>query len=167
MGTSIGEEPFLANVLFVCLGNICRSPTAEGVFRDLVAREGLSHAISTDSAGTGDYHTGNPPDPRAQAEALKRGIDLSDLRARQATAKDFETFDYVIAMDHSNQRNLAAICPPGQESRLHMMLAFTTTQNYTEVPDPYFGDAGFHKVLDMLEDASQGLLNHIRENDLT
>ena len=157
----------MVNVLFVCLGNICRSPTAEGVFRDLVTREGLSHAISTDSAGTGDYHTGNPPDSRARAEARKRGIDLSDLRARQAVPADFETFDYVIAMDHSNQRNLAAICPPGQESRLHMMMKFATTSGTAEVPDPYFGDAGFEKVLDMLEDASQGLLDHIRENDLT
>ena len=156
----------MINVLFVCLGNICRSPTAEGVFRDLVARENMSHAIGTDSAGTGDYHIGNPPDPRAQAEALKRGVDLSDLRARQAVAKDFETFDYVIAMDHSNRHNLAAICPPGQENRLHMMLAFTATPT-AEVPDPYFSDAGFEVVLDMLEDASQGLLNHIRENDLT
>lgn len=157
----------MVNVLFVCLGNICRSPSAEGVFRHLVDRAGLAQSIITDSAGTGAYHVGQPPDTRAQAAARSRGIDLSDLRARQAVANDFHLFDYVIAMDHSNHEDLLSLCPFGQESRLHLFLTFAPEAKQTEVPDPYYGDAGFDAVLDMLEVASQGLLDHIRREDLT
>lgn len=153
------------NVLFVCLGNICRSPTAHGVFRHLVATEGLADQIRTDSAGTGAWHIGNPPDSRAQATARMRGMDLSDLRARQAKPEDFSRFDYIIAMDRQNFRNLEAIQPPGSKGRLHMFLDFAPEWNETEVPDPYYND-GFEQVFDMIEDASQGLLAHIRSHDL-
>lgn len=155
-------------VLFVCLGNICRSPTAEGVFRALVDREGLSDIITCDSAGTSDWHIGGPPDPRARQAAKGRGYDLEPLRARQATGRDFEDFDFVIAMDHSNHRNLAAIAPPGREDRLHMMLSFAPGLGIEEVPDPYYGEGdGFETVLDMLEAASTGLLDHIRNGRLS
>ncbi|MCP4078607.1 MAG: low molecular weight phosphotyrosine protein phosphatase, partial [Gammaproteobacteria bacterium] len=111
-------------VLFVCMGNICRSPTAQGVFRDLVEREGLSHLITTDSAGTIDYHIGKSPDRRARETALKRGLNLSDLRARQATASDFERFDYVVAMDHENYEHLLELCPEGHRGKLHLLMDF-------------------------------------------
>ncbi|NVK18725.1 MAG: low molecular weight phosphotyrosine protein phosphatase [Methylocystaceae bacterium] len=152
----------MVKVLFVCLGNICRSPTAEGVFRDLVAQKGLSNEIMTDSAGTGDWHVGSPPDERAQKAALARGVDLSDLRARQVIAKDFIQFDYVLAMDRSNYAKLQQICPPGYEDRLHMFLNFFANSPEEEVPDPYFGGpAGFDYVLDLIEEASVGLLKDI------
>jgi len=152
----------VVKVLFVCLGNICRSPTAEGVFRDLVAKKGLSDQIITDSAGTGAWHVGNPPDERAQKAALARGVDLSDLRARKAIAKDFIQFDYVLAMDRSNYANLQQICPPGYEDRLHMFLSFFENSPEEEVPDPYYGGAaGFDYVLDLIEEASVGLLKDI------
>lgn len=152
----------MVKVLFVCLGNICRSPTAEGVFRDLVAKKGLSDQIITDSAGTGAWHVGSPPDERAQKAALARGVDLSDLRARKAIAKDFIQFDYVLAMDRSNYANLQQICPPGYEDRLHMFLSFFENSPEEEVPDPYYGGAaGFDYVLDLIEEASVGLLKDI------
>ena len=153
----------MTRVLFVCMGNICRSPTAEGVFRHKVAAAGLEDRIEIDSAGTHAYHVGNPPDPRAQNAARKRGIDLSDLRARKVTPEDFRRFDYVIAMDASNHDDLRAICPPGYEDRLHMFLDFGHG-DASEVPDPYYGSGnGFEIVLDLIEDASEGLLQHIRE----
>ena len=151
------------SVLFVCMGNICRSPTAHGVFRDLVQREGLSDQIEIDSAGTHSYHVGSPPDNRAQATARSRGFDLSDLRARRAESIDFERFDYVIAMDYDNHSGLSAICPSGFESRLHMFMSFAPQRGAKEVPDPYYGgDQGFENVFDMVTDASEGLLAHIR-----
>jgi len=157
----------LVNVLFVCLGNICRSPTAEGVFRHLVRAEGLNGRIATDSAGTGAWHVGNPPDPRAQAAAKRRGVDLADLRARQAKPEDFTRFDYLIAMDRRNLRDLHSIAPKGQEGRLHLFLSFAPELDLAEVPDPYYGgDDGFEAVLDMVAAASRGLLDHIRMNDL-
>jgi protein-tyrosine phosphatase len=149
-------------VLFVCMGNICRSPTAQGVFRDMVDRQGLSDYISTDSAGTIDYHAGSKPDRRARETAVKRGLDLSDLRARIVTSDDFEHFDYVIAMDRSNYSDLEALCPPGREDRLHMFLDFAPHQPVREVPDPYYGGvAGFDRVFDLVEEASKGLLEKI------
>lgn len=155
----------MVKVLFVCLGNICRSPTAEGVFRALVAEEGLSGDIQTDSAGTGSWHVGASPDKRAQQAALKRGIDLSDLRARQARPKDFVTFDYVLAMDRSNYADLSNLCPPGYEDRLHMFLTFAENTQVEEVPDPYYGAAdGFGYVLDLCMAASRGLLAEIRRD---
>jgi len=155
----------MVNVLFVCLGNICRSPTAEGVFRDLVQREGLSDKIRTDSAGTHAYHIGEPPDGRAQAEAKRRGIDISGLRGRQARAKDFKDFDYVLAMDRSNHQNLLSICPLDMEERLSMFLDFAPDVERREVPDPYY-EGGFDSVYDMIEQAAQGLLADIRAKHL-
>ena len=150
----------MVNVLFVCLGNICRSPTAEGVFRDLVEREGLSDKIHTDSAGTHAYHIGEPPDSRAQDEAKRRGIDISGLRGRQARAADFKDFDYVLAMDRSNHQNLLSICPLDMEERLGMFLDFAPDVDRREVPDPYY-EGGFDSVYDMIEQAAQGLLADI------
>jgi len=158
----------LVNVLFVCLGNICRSPSAEGVFRALVEREGLSEAITCDSAGTGSWHIGKPPDARATEAAAGRGYDLSGFRARQASPRDFDDFDLVIAMDRSNHANLAAMAPAGREDRLRMMMSFAPDLAIDEVPDPYYGGGdGFERVLDMLEAASGGLLDHIRAERLT
>lgn len=155
----------MVSVLFVCLGNICRSPTAEGVFRDLVEREGLSDRIQIDSAGTHAYHIGEPPDGRAQAEAKRRGIDISGLRGRQARAQDFKTFDYVLAMDRSNHQNLLSICPMDHEDRLSMFLDFAPGVDRKEVPDPYY-EGGFDRVYDMIEEAAAGLLADIREKHL-
>ncbi|WP_417840507.1 low molecular weight protein-tyrosine-phosphatase [Terasakiella sp.] len=161
------REKSVVKVLFVCLGNICRSPTAEGVFRDLVKQKGLQDHIKTDSAGTGDWHVGKEPDKRAQAAAKVRGYDLSDLRARQAKPIDFKEFDYVLAMDRSNYAQLQQICLPGYEDRLHMFLGFDPNSPEEEVPDPYYGGpAGFDYVLDLVEEASNGLLRDIERNYL-
>ncbi len=150
------------SVLFICMGNICRSPTAQGVFRKLVEAEGLSDWIATDSAGTIAYHVGQPPDRRASETAVKRGIDLSDLRARRAITEDFERFDYLLAMDRDNYHDLLGICPPGYEDRLHLFMDFASHLPEKEVPDPYYGGAaGFDRVFDLVEEASRGLLDHI------
>ena len=154
----------MVKVLFVCMGNICRSPTAEGVFRHMVEQAGLSDQITIDSAGTHAYHVGNPPDPRAQQAAIKRDIDLSYQRARRVREDDFIEFDYVIAMDESNRDDLLAICPEGYEERVHLFLNFADIPQ-NEVPDPYYGQGrGFEIVLDLVEQASAGLLEHIRKN---
>ena len=151
-------------VLFVCMGNICRSPTAEGVFRHQVEKNNLADQISIDSAGTHAYHVGNPPDRRAQDAAIKRDINLSDQRARRVSADDFLEFDYVVAMDESNMDDLLAICPAGYEYRLHLFLAFSDSGE-TEVPDPYYGQGrGFEIVLNLVENAAAGLLEHIQKN---
>lgn len=155
----------MVSVLFVCLGNICRSPTAEGVFRHLVEQRGLSDKISIDSAGTHAYHIGEPPDSRAQAEARRRGIDIGSLRGRQAKAEDFLSFDYVLAMDASNFSNLQKICPQGHAQRLSLFLDFAPELNRREVPDPYYDD-GFSAVYDMIEAAAQGLLADIQAKHL-
>lgn len=149
-------------VLFVCLGNICRSPTAEGVFRQYVEQAGLSDKITMDSAGTADWHTGKAPDPRTQAAAAKRGYDLSGLRGRQATAEDFAEFDLILAMDNSNLSNLQAIQPADSKAELALYLPrFGISPD--EVPDPYYGgEDGFELVLDMLEQASQVLLDELK-----
>ena len=151
----------MVNVLFVCMGNICRSPSAEGYFRHIVQQEGLSEKIKTDSAGTHAYHIGSPPDARAQASASKRGINLSDLRGRKVEATDFERFDYVIAMDNSNHANLEEVAD-GSTDNLFMFLEFAENFSEQEVPDPYYdGDQSFEHVLDLIEDASKGLLKDI------
>ncbi len=156
------------SVLFVCLGNICRSPTAEGVFRHLIRQEGLDELILTDSAGTHAYHVGEQPDRRAQATARNRGIDLSDLRARKALVEDFEKFDYVLAMDSENYHNLCNICPPEHAGKLKKFLEFAPHLNRSDVPDPYYGGPqGFEQVFDMVEHASHGLLEDIRKRFLS
>lgn len=149
-------------VLFVCLGNICRSPTAEGVFRHYVEQAGLSDKITVDSAGTSDWHIGKGPDPRTQDAAAKRGYDLSALRGRQAKAEDFAKFDLILAMDKSNLSNLQAIQPNDGKAELALFLPrFGISPD--EVPDPYYGgEDGFELVLDMLEQASQVLLDEIK-----
>ncbi|MBI5165725.1 MAG: low molecular weight phosphotyrosine protein phosphatase [Magnetospirillum sp.] len=153
----------MIKVLFVCTGNICRSPTAEGVFRALVAREGLEAAIGVDSAGTHGYHVGDPPDARSCAAARRRGIAMDDLRARQVRAADFEAFDLVLAMDRGHQRSLAQLCPKGREARLHLFLDFAPHTGVQDVPDPYYGaGGGFERVLDLIEAGSAGLLAHIK-----
>jgi protein-tyrosine phosphatase len=158
----------MVRVLFVCLGNICRSPTAEGVFRQVVRQASLADYIDIDSAGTHAYHIGDPPDRRAQAAAARRGVDLSGLRGRQATPRDIEEFDYVLAMDRENLQNLQAICPSGLEAKLRLFLEFAGERVEREVPDPYFGgESGFDRVLDMIEDAAQGLLADIRQRHPT
>jgi protein-tyrosine phosphatase len=157
----------MVKVLFVCMGNICRSPTAEGVFTKLVSEEGLHELIEVDSAGTHAYHVGDPPDPRAQRSALARDIVISHLRARRAVSDDFESFDYILAMDEDNYKNLAGICPPGLEHKLHLFLDFASHLESREVPDPYYGGAkGFERVLDMVEEASRGLLEQIKTQHL-
>jgi protein-tyrosine phosphatase len=154
----------MIRVLFVCMGNICRSPTAEGVFRKHVTQAGLTESIEIDSAGTHAYHVGEPPDSRAQEAALRRGIDLSSQRGRKAIREDFARFDYVLAMDSENFENLKDICPATQRHKLRLFLEFAPNHPLREVPDPYFGgNAGFDKVLDMIEEASQGLLDHIKQ----
>ena len=151
-------------VLFVCLGNICRSPTAHGVFARLVEQEGLADRIQVDSAGTHAYHIDEPPDPRAQAAAAKRGVDLSVLRARKALEMDFQEFDYVLAMDRSNFEHLMKLCPPGAEDKLRLFLTYAPELGEEDVPDPYYGGtAGFERVLDLIESAAQGLLADIRD----
>lgn len=150
-------------VLFVCMGNICRSPTAEGVFRRKVSAAGWSDRVHIDSAGTHDYHVGAMPDRRARQAALQRGYDLDALRGRQVTQQDFHEFDYILAMDNENLANLKHICPPQHLHKLSLFMAFSRRFNQQEVPDPYYGGGqGFEMVLDMAEDASAGLLETLR-----
>ena len=150
-------------VLFVCMGNICRSPTAQGVFCKLLQAEGMDELIETDSAGTHAYHVGEPPDRRARETALRRGIDLSDLRARRVQPDDFARFEYVLAMDQENYHSLSGICPSGSERKLMLFMDFAPHLRTREVPDPYYGgDSGFERVFDMVDAASAGLLADIR-----
>ena len=157
----------MVKVLFVCTGNICRSPTAEGVFDKLVKEAGLADDVHVESAGTTAYHVGEPPDRRSQAAARQRGIDLSQQRARQVNEADLQTFDYILAMgeDHLNDLARMAGAPPG--ARLSRFLDFAPDRLEQDVPDPYYGGPdGFENVLDMIEDASQGLLADIRAKHL-
>ncbi len=154
----------MTKVLFVCLGNICRSPTADGIFRELVKREKLDQKITVDSAGTGDWHIGKAPDSRTVAAAKKRGYDLSVLRARQVSMADFDEFDYVLAMDNANLRDLQRLKPAHFTGHLGLFLEFGSDKNHREVPDPYYGgNDGFELVLDLVEEAAEGLLAHIRQ----
>ena len=147
------------SVLMVCMGNICRSPTAEAVLRHKLLQAGLADRVRIDSAGTHSYHIGSPPDERAQAHARKRGIEMAGLRARRVTAKDLESFDLVLAMDEDNLVELRDMAPPGSESRIKLLMEFARTRrDVREVPDPYYGAAaGFEQVLDLVDDACQGL----------
>jgi protein-tyrosine phosphatase len=150
-------------VLFCCMGNICRSPTAEGVFRHLVRQAGLQDRIAIDSAGTHGYHVGSPPDERSQHHARLRGYDLSDLRARQVQFVDFERFDLILAMDHENLALLQDDCPPEHLPKLHRLMEFAPAGMGEVVADPYYGGKpGFETVLDHVEAACHGLLAHIR-----
>ena len=151
-------------VLFCCMGNICRSPTAQGVFQALVEKEGLQDRIEVDSAGTHAYHVGEPPDQRAQETARKRGFDLSDQRARRAVAEDFLLFDYVVAMDQDNYHALYAICPEGMEEKIHLLMDYAPEFRTREVPDPYYGgSSGFEQVFDMVEAAATGFLEALKQ----
>lgn len=150
-------------VLFVCMGNICRSPTAEGVFGKLVEQAGYADRIVIDSAGTHDYHIGRPPDERAQAAAARRGFDISRLRGRQASRDDIARFDYVLAMDDENRAHLLALAPEGHEHKIQLLLTYASRATDRHVPDPYYGGVnGFDRVLDLIEDAAEGLLGEIR-----
>lgn len=149
-------------VLMVCLGNICRSPTAHGVLEFLVEKNNLSSQIIVESAGTSGWHIGSPPDSRSQRAALKRGYDLSHQQGRKAIPGDFDEFDYILAMDEENLHNLQVICPDHYAGHLGLFLAFSQKFDYIEVPDPYYGEGdGFELVLDLVEDAAEGLLNAI------
>ena len=155
-------------LLFVCMGNICRSPTAEAVFRARVKEAGLEQQILIDSAGTHDYHIGSQPDTRTQRAAMQRGYDMSSLRGRQVEVADFDRFDYVLAMDLANMVILKKLCPKLQRDRLGLFLEYASRHSQREVPDPYYGgEDGFERVLDMVEDASEGLLQHIQRQHLT
>jgi len=159
-----GLKPLSSRVLFICLGNICRSPTAEGVLRHLVAKEAPDLSIEIDSAGTADYHIGAPPDSRSQRAALRRGIDLSGLRARQVTQDDFSRFDLILAMDRDNLRELQAMKPGDSRAALKLFLEYAPELNLHDVPDPYYRDASaFEEVLDLTSAASRGLLAKLKE----
>jgi low molecular weight protein-tyrosine phosphatase len=167
----------MIRILFVCLGNICRSPTAEAVFRARAERAGILPYLQLDSCGTGDWHIGKAPDLRAQRAAAVRGYDLSALRARQISPSDFEQFDYILAMDDANVRDILALQAASSKSacltsrvRIGRFLDYHTDARYTDVPDPYYGgDKGFDEVLDLIETASDGLLaslaNELAEHD--
>lgn len=151
-------------VLMVCLGNICRSPTAQGVFEARVRDLGLADYILVDSAGTSGWHIGEPPDARSRKAAQRRGYDLSQQRGRQVAVEDFHDFDYILAMDRQNLQALKAISPVGFAGHLGLFLEFSRKQAYLEVPDPYHGGSeGFELVLDLIEEAADGLLTDILE----
>ena len=152
----------MVKVMFVCMGNICRSPTAHGVFRKLVHDEGFAKHIYIESSGTHAYHVGESPDQRAQHTARGRGIDLSDLRAQKVKTSDFENFDYVLAMDDDNYSILESVCPTRYRDKLHMFLDFAPAASLREVPDPYYGGpGGFDHVFDLVAEGSRGLLDEI------
>jgi protein-tyrosine phosphatase len=151
-------------ILFVCMGNICRSPTAEGVFRRLVAERAPGVEIEIDSAGTHDYHVGDPPDPRSIAAAARRGVDLRQLRARLVHDEDFERFDLIIAMDRLNRETLLDRSPVPFRERIRLFMEFAGDSEVEDVPDPYYGGApGFERVLDLAEEAAVGLLDEVLE----
>lgn len=153
----------MIKVLFVCMGNICRSPTAHGVFRRLVESEQLDDRVFIDSAGTGGWHVGNPPDARARAAAAQRGIRIDDLRARQVRVGDFDEFDYVLAMDRQNLEDLLDAADARHHAKIRLFMEFGPEFGIEEVPDPYYGgDSGFDRVLDMIEAASAGLLSELK-----
>jgi len=150
-------------VLFVCMGNICRSPTAHGVFRHKVLQAGLGQVVRVDSAGTHNYHPGSEPDARSMKHAAKRGYDLQDLRARQITELDFDAHDLILTMDWDNLALVQHQCPPQHQRKVKRFTDFCLQHNAQEVPDPYYGGAqGFDHVLDLVEDASEGLLLHVQ-----
>ena len=154
-------------VLFVCLGNICRSPTAEAVFRHLLKREAPQLRVEVDSAGTADYHVGDPPDPRSQRAALGRDIDMSGLRARQISPEDFMRFDFILAMDRDNLDDLRGLRPADSRAQLKLFLEYAQGFDDLDMPDPYYGDAGaFERVLDLATLASRGLIAALAKSSL-
>jgi protein-tyrosine phosphatase len=156
----------MVRVLFICMGNICRSPLAQGVFEDVLRREGLEGEVSVDSAGTGAWHVGSSPDERALSAASLRGVDISSQRARRIKPEDCRNFDYVLTMDEENYRAVAGLCRGSAVVR--PFLDFATDSPETAVPDPYYGGPdGFEHVLDLVEEASEGLLEDIRERHLS
>jgi protein-tyrosine phosphatase len=158
-------QSFPVKVLLVCMGNICRSPTAEGVLRDKLRTAGLASRVQTDSAGTHDYHIGKPPDRRAQGAARRRGYDLSALRARQVGVQDFADFDLILAMDQDNYLSLMQLCPESYRHKVRLFLSYSHSFPDQEVPDPYYGGSGgFDVVLDMVEDAVEGLIASLADN---
>ena len=155
----------MVRVLFVCMGNICRSPLAQGVFEDVLRREGLEDAVEVDSAGTGSWHVGSPPDERALRAASLRGVDISSQRARRITQEDCRNFDYILTMDEENYRAVSALCRGSAVVR--PFLDFAPDSPETAVPDPYYGGPdGFERVMDLAEEASEGLLEDIRGRHL-
>lgn len=155
------------SVLFVCLGNICRSPLAEGVFRHVLEQQGLSGRITTDSAGTGGWHTGEAPDRRSIAVAAQYGIDLSKLKARQIDRRDFETFDLILGMDASNVTNIRRVAPKGAGERVHLFSALTLGKSW-DVPDPYYGDASdFERVYHMISEGCMSLAERLKSSDMS
>ena len=162
-GMAFDDHRAEISVLFVCLGNICRSPTAEGVFRKLLAENGLDGRIRVDSAGTGGYHVGAPPDARAMAAAKARGVDLSGIRARKVASEDFERFDLILAMDQDNLDDLRDSAPGETRARMALLLDFAPQRHERAVPDPYYGGKnGFERVLDLVTEACAGLLEDLR-----
>jgi protein-tyrosine phosphatase len=162
---SVEDRQF--GILFVCLGNICRSPTAEAVFRTLAQQDAPELRLWVDSAGTADYHVGSAPDRRALEAARRRGYDMSGRRARQVEPADFEHFDLILAMDRSNWSDLREAAPPAAGERVRLFLAYGPDADVLDVPDPYYGGPnGFEEVLDLIEAASRGLLQHLREEPL-
>lgn len=150
-------------VLFVCLGNICRSPTAEGIFRHLVEEEGLTDAFTIDSAGTGDWHVGQAPDRRAQAACQKAGIDISSHRARQVRKDDFANFDWILACDAMNERDLRRLAPAGSKAHIALLMPFAGRPGETEVPDPWeYGSEAFDRTVERCQAACEGLLNKLK-----
>lgn len=151
-------------VLFVCMGNICRSPTAEGVLRQFIRQNNLGDKVEVDSAGTHGYHVGEAPDSRTQRAAVVRGYNLSQLRARKVARQDLDYFDLVLAMDKNNLDNLQRLASPEQQEKIKLFMDFSKNFDDNEVPDPYYGlGHGFDLVLDMVEDAAQGLIEDIKE----
>jgi protein-tyrosine phosphatase len=156
----------MIRVLFVCMGNICRSPLAQGVFENILRREGLENRVFVDSAGTGSWHVGTPPDERAQRSAKRRGLDLGSQRARRIGLEDCQNFDYILTMDEENYRAVAALCRGGG-AEVRPFLDYASDRAETEVPDPFYGGPeGFEHVLDLVETASEGLLEEIKEKYL-
>jgi len=163
VGMKEPDSPTARRILFVCMGNICRSPTAEGVFRKLLTERAPELEVEIDSAGTHGYHAGTPPDPRACRAAQRRGIDLKPLRARQVTEQDFARFELVLAMDEQNKEFLLEMCPVEYRDRVKLLLEFAPHLGPREVPDPYYGgETGFEHVLDLVEEAAAGLLEHLQ-----
>lgn len=154
----------MIKVIFVCMGNICRSPAAEGVFRNILKINGLEKRVEADSAGTHGYHVGESPDSRTQRAALERGYDLSQIRARRVAPQDLAYFDMVLAMDRSNLDNLRRMAPDEHKGRIHLLMDFSENFDDDEVPDPFYGlGFDFDLVIDMVEDASQGLIKTIKK----